>query len=33
MAFGMVYGEQEILLFPIPISMKAKYFVGRCGIY
>jgi membrane associated rhomboid family serine protease len=28
MAFGMVYGEQEIMLFPIPISMKAKYFVG-----
>jgi membrane associated rhomboid family serine protease len=28
MAFGMVYGEQEIMLFPIPVSMKAKYFVG-----
>jgi membrane associated rhomboid family serine protease len=28
MAFGMVYGEQEIMLFPIPISMKAKYFVA-----
>jgi membrane associated rhomboid family serine protease len=28
MAFGMVYGEQEIMLFPIPLSMKAKYFVG-----
>ena len=28
MAFGIVYGEQQIMLFPIPISMKAKYFVG-----
>ncbi len=28
MAFGLVYGEQQIMLFPIPISMKAKYFVG-----
>jgi membrane associated rhomboid family serine protease len=28
MAFGMIYGEQEIMLFPIPLSMKAKYFVG-----
>jgi membrane associated rhomboid family serine protease len=28
MAFGLVYGEQEIMLFPIPLSMKAKYFVG-----
>jgi len=27
MAFGIVYGEQQIMLFPIPISMKAKYFV------
>jgi membrane associated rhomboid family serine protease len=26
-AFGMLHGEQEIMLFPIPISMKAKYFV------
>jgi membrane associated rhomboid family serine protease len=28
MAFGMVYGENQIMLFPIPISMKAKYFVA-----
>jgi membrane associated rhomboid family serine protease len=28
MAFGMIFGEQEIMLFPIPLSMKAKYFVG-----
>ena len=26
-AFGMLYGDQEIMLFPIPFSMKAKYFV------
>jgi membrane associated rhomboid family serine protease len=26
-AYGMIYGENEILLFPIPISIKAKYFV------
>ncbi len=28
MAFGMIYGDREIMLFPIPISMKAKYFVA-----
>lgn len=28
MAFGIVYGNQEITLFPIPISLRAKYFVG-----
>ena len=27
-AFGMLFGESEILLFPFPIAMKAKYFVG-----
>jgi membrane associated rhomboid family serine protease len=27
MAFGVLYGEQEIMLFPIPFSIKAKYFV------
>lgn len=26
-AFGMLHGEQEIMMFPIPITMKAKYFV------
>lgn len=26
-AFGMLYGDQEILLFPIPFSIKARYFV------
>jgi len=28
MAFGMLYGNQEIMLFPIPISIRAKYFVA-----
>jgi membrane associated rhomboid family serine protease len=27
MAFGILYAEQEIMLFPIPFSIKAKYFV------
>ncbi len=26
-AFGMLYGEQEIFLFPFPVSIKAKYLV------
>jgi len=26
-AFGMLYGEQEIFLFPFPISIKAKYLI------
>jgi membrane associated rhomboid family serine protease len=28
MAFGMIYGEREIMLFPIPFSIRAKYFVA-----
>jgi membrane associated rhomboid family serine protease len=28
MAFGILYAEQEIWLFPIPISIRAKYFVA-----
>ena len=28
MAFGLLYGNQEIWLFPIPFSVKAKYFVA-----
>jgi len=28
MAFGLIYGNQEIMLFPIPLSIKAKYFVA-----
>jgi membrane associated rhomboid family serine protease len=27
-AFGMLYGDREIFLFPLPFSMKAKYFVA-----
>lgn len=27
-AFGMVYGDRELMLFPLPIVIKAKYFVG-----
>ncbi len=25
MAFGMIYGDQEIMLFPFPFSIRAKY--------
>jgi len=27
-AFGMLYGDQQIMFFPFPFSMKAKYFVA-----
>ena len=27
-AFGMLYGDREIYLFPFPFSIKAKYLVG-----
>lgn len=27
-AYGLLYGEQEIFLFPLPFSIKAKYFVA-----
>lgn len=27
-AFGMLYGDREIFLFPFPISLRAKYLVG-----
>jgi len=27
-AFGMLYGDREIFMFPLPFSMKAKYFVA-----
>ena len=27
MAFGMVFGENEIMLIPFPFLIKAKYFV------
>jgi membrane associated rhomboid family serine protease len=26
-AFGMIYGENEIMMFPLPFMIKAKYFV------
>ena len=26
-AFGVLYGESEIMLFPLPFQIKAKYFV------
>jgi membrane associated rhomboid family serine protease len=28
LAFGWYFGEQEVFLFPLPFSMKAKYLVG-----
>jgi len=28
MAFGMLYGEQEVFLFPLPFRIKAKYMVA-----
>jgi hypothetical protein len=28
MGFGLIYGDREIMLFPIPFSMRAKYFVA-----
>jgi membrane associated rhomboid family serine protease len=27
-AFGMLYGDREVYLFPFPFSIKAKYLVG-----
>ena len=27
-AFGMLFGDQQIMFFPFPFSMKAKYFVA-----
>jgi membrane associated rhomboid family serine protease len=32
LAFGMMFPNQEILLFPIPIPIKAKYFVAGYGL-
>ncbi len=28
LAFGMLFGDQEIMMFPFPFLIKAKYFVG-----
>jgi membrane associated rhomboid family serine protease len=33
MAFGMLYGDQEIWLFPIPFSIRAKYFVAGIVLF
>ena len=27
-AFGMLYGDREVFLFPFPFSIKAKYLVA-----
>jgi membrane associated rhomboid family serine protease len=27
-AFGTLYGDRELILFPIPVAIKAKYLVG-----
>jgi len=27
-AFGMVFGENDILMIPFPVALKAKYFVA-----
>lgn len=27
-AFGVLYGDRELFLFPIPVAIKAKYLVG-----
>lgn len=27
-AFGMLYGDREVFMFPIPVAIKAKYLVG-----
>jgi membrane associated rhomboid family serine protease len=28
LAFGYLFGEQEIFMFPLPVAIKAKYFVA-----
>lgn len=33
MAFGMLHGNQEIWLFPIPFSIRAKYFVAGVAFF
>jgi membrane associated rhomboid family serine protease len=33
MAFGMLYGNQEVWLFPIPFSIRAKYFVAGVAFF
>ncbi len=33
MAFGMIYGDREVMLFPIPLSIRAKYFVAGVAFF
>jgi len=33
MAFGMIYGDREVMLFPIPFSIRAKYFVAGVAFF
>jgi len=33
MAFGLLHGNQEIWLFPIPFSIRAKYFVAGVAFF
>ncbi len=28
LAYGMIYGDREIFMFPLPFRIKAKYMVG-----
>ena len=32
MAYGLIYGDNEIMLFPIPIRIRAKYFVAGLAL-
>lgn len=32
MAFGIVFGENEIMMIPFPVMIKAKYFVGILAV-
>jgi len=32
MAYALIYGDNEIMLFPIPIRIRAKYFVAGLGL-
>ncbi len=32
MAYGLIYGDNEIMLFPIPLRIRAKYFVAALAL-
>ena len=32
MAYGLIYGDNEIMLFPIPVRIRAKYFVAGLAL-